>query len=102
MVRSPGPGAGRRGGGAGGAASRAVRTPPTDTGFIGGGGGGFGAAPGNEALLDGLTGGVRQLRRHDQPQLRPARRQALLATTGRPGPHQRPRETRKLFYLFVS
>lgn len=51
-------GGGGGGGGAGGAASRAVRTPPTDTGFIGGGGGGFGAAPGNEALLDGLTGGV--------------------------------------------
>ncbi|MFZ9717665.1 MAG: hypothetical protein ACO3CH_09460, partial [Ilumatobacteraceae bacterium] len=31
---------------------------PVGEGFIGGGGGGFGAAPGNEALLDGMTGGI--------------------------------------------
>ena len=52
------------GGGAGGGAA-APRTGLIDTLFdilpideVGGGGGGFGAAPGNEALLDGMTGGI--------------------------------------------
>lgn len=47
-----GGGGGRVGGGGG------FAILPIDEGFIGGGGGGFGAAPGNEALLDGLTGGT--------------------------------------------
>jgi hypothetical protein len=58
------PTAGGGGGGAGGGAA-APRTGLIDQLYdilpvdqIGGGGGGFGAAPGNEALLDGLTGGI--------------------------------------------
>jgi hypothetical protein len=51
-----GGGGGGGGGGAGGGNGFAIL--PIDEGFIGGGGGGFGAAPGNEALLDGMTGGI--------------------------------------------
>jgi hypothetical protein len=53
------------GGGGGGGGAAAPRTGLIDELFdilpideVGGGGGGFGAAPGNEALLDGMTGGV--------------------------------------------
>ena len=54
-------GGGAGGGGRGGTSAGAgggFAILPIDESFIGGGGGGFGAAPGNEALLDGLTGGT--------------------------------------------
>jgi hypothetical protein len=53
-----GGGGGGRGGAGGGIGQGMVGILPVGEGFIGGGGGGFGAAPGNEALLDGMTGGV--------------------------------------------
>jgi len=54
-----GGGGGRVGGGAGiGLGEGMVGILPIDEGVIGGGGGGFGAAPGNEMLLDGMTGGI--------------------------------------------
>lgn len=59
------------GGGGGGGGTRTVAPTPVDmtgqigitgsTEVFGGGGGGFGAAMGNEALLDGMTGGVSQV-----------------------------------------
>jgi hypothetical protein len=63
------PGGGTSSGGGGGKGAAPIRILPVDMEgqipiiggipeFGGGGGGGFGAAPGNEALLDGLTGGV--------------------------------------------
>jgi hypothetical protein len=52
-----GAGGGTAGGG-GGLGRGMVGILPVGDGFIGGGGGGFGAAPGNEALLDGMTGGI--------------------------------------------
>lgn len=53
-----GGGAGGGGGGTSAGAGAGFAILPIDEGIIGGGGGGFGAAPGNEALLDGLTGGT--------------------------------------------
>jgi len=58
-VKGGGGGGSRAGGGAGiGLGEGMVGILPIDEGFMGGGGGGFGAAPGNEALLDGMTGGI--------------------------------------------
>lgn len=58
VVVPPTVGGGGAGGGGGGGtragAGGGFAILPIDEGFIGGGGGGFGAAPGNEALLDGL------------------------------------------------
>ena len=65
-VVTPTPSIGGGGGGGGGGRATTPRTGLIDELFeilpideIGaGGGGGFGAAPGNEALLDGMTGGI--------------------------------------------
>jgi len=58
-VKGGGGGGSRAGGGAGiGLGEGMVGILPIDEGFSGGGGGGIGAAPGNEMLLDGMTGGV--------------------------------------------
>jgi hypothetical protein len=60
-VELPAPSGGGGGGtvgGGGGLGQGMVGILPINEGFIGGGGGGFGAAPGNEMLLDGLTGGI--------------------------------------------
>jgi hypothetical protein len=62
-VTTPTGGGGSGGGGKGGGADESLREgmvtilPSTEV-FGAGGGGGFGAAMGNEALLDGMTGGV--------------------------------------------
>jgi hypothetical protein len=45
-------------GGDGGLSEGMIGILPIEEGFFGGGGGGFGSAPGNEALLDGMTGGI--------------------------------------------
>jgi len=57
-VGGGGGGGGRAGGGDGGLGRGMVGILPIEEGFFGGGGGGIGAAPGNEMLLDGMTGGV--------------------------------------------
>ena len=49
---------GRAGGGRGGLDTGLIGILPVEEGFFGGGGGGTGVAPGNEALLDGMTGGI--------------------------------------------
>jgi len=58
-VKGGGGGGGTRAGGDGGGLGEGmVGILPIGDGFIGGGGGGIGAAPGNEMLLDGMTGGI--------------------------------------------